>query len=115
MWIAGLATFASCYGIALLSGTFAVADEGAVGAAMAVPIFGPPAYALATESGGDGRPVLGLTTLLALGQATGAALFIAGFAAERRVYERNDVVGAAPVPTTRLLASPAGVALVREF
>ena len=113
LWIGGVSTFAATYGIALLGGIAAVGDNDLVGASMAIPVFGPVAYALAVEDGGGnkGRPLLGLMSLLSLGQATGVALFIAGFESERPVYHRNDVLVSRP----RLEMMPGGVAFAAEF
>jgi hypothetical protein len=112
LFIAGIATFAGVYGGCALVGGGILAEGEAEGAWLFVPIGGPIAYAAAVgDNNNDDRGVIIGMTILTMAQTAGVAMTIAGLAAKRTVWVRNDVVAQNEtlVPTVRVGAGWASV------
>lgn len=92
MWIAGLSIFAGTYGgPAIVGGALYASTNDSAGWLLA-PVIGPIALGVDEYNGSpEERSVIVLLSLLSITQATGVALFVAGLAAEQKVYLRNDV------------------------
>lgn len=112
LFIAGVATLAAVYGSCALVGGGILAEGESEGAWLFVPVGGPIAYAAAVgDNNDDDRGVIIGMTILTMAQAAGVALTIAGLAAKRTVWVRNDVVAQNEplVPTVRVGAGWASV------
>jgi hypothetical protein len=115
LWVAGVTTLASSYGLAALIGGGVLAsdsDTNELGALLFVPLMGPVLFAAANEPITTPSGQLGFA-FGAIGSAiegTGFGLLLAGFVFPRPVYLRNDVDGP-PSPTVSISPSPAGATL----
>jgi hypothetical protein len=87
--VGGAVTFASLYAITAGTCAFIVAYGGSAAVFGFIPIAGP--FTLIPTTSGNAATDFFLV-LDGLGQAAGAALFIAGFMAPKKMLVRNDVV-----------------------
>ncbi len=113
LWVTGLAVFAASYGPSILVAGTAVSEGEEDVAPLFVPIAGPWITARTADAEGGAR---GFLVLSGLAQLTGAGLFIAGMAAQRDVFVRNDVRGATTsAPRVDVAVGPGNLALSGGF
>ena len=115
LWVAGVTTLASSYGLAaLVGGGFLAsdADSNELGAILFVPLLGPVIFAAANEpiTTPAGRLAFTFGALGSAIEGTGFGLLLAGFVFPRPIYLRNDVEGP-PSPTVALCPAPTGLTL----
>jgi len=115
LWVGGLVTLASSYGLAALIGAGVMSsgdDAIATGATLFIPLLGPAIFSAAVEpiTTPSGRVGFVFGALASAAEGTGLALLIAGFMFPRAVYLRNDVDGP-PSPGISLGPAPGGVGL----
>jgi hypothetical protein len=114
LWVAGLATLASSYGVAaIFGGAYMTSDdEDAVGrgATLFIPLLGPAIFAAAVEpiTTPDGRAGFAIGALGSAAEGVGFGLLLAGFVFPRPVYLRNDVDGP-PSPKVSIAPAPGGL------